>query len=184
MCLADMWDDIRRVADSLGSHESGSELVASLQTRLCSVSERAQRLTKRPAIACIEWIDPLMCAGNWVPELVELAGGRDVLGKAGQHSPYMTMEDLTAADPDVIAVMPCGFDIARAAEEMPVLADRSEWRSLRAVREGRVFITDGNQYFNRPGPRLVESAEIVAELLHPAEFPAQHERTGWVRWGG
>jgi len=182
MCLAHVWDDIQRVADVLGLPERGSALVQSLQARLNVVTERAGHVAARSTIACIEWIDPLMCAGNWVPELVELAGGRDVLGTAGQHSPYMTMDDLTAADPDVIAIMPCGFDIARAAEEMPVLANRPEWRALRAVREGRVYLTDGNQYFNRPGPRLVESAEILAELLHPAEFPPQHQGSGWVRY--
>jgi iron complex transport system substrate-binding protein len=220
MCLADVWDDIRRVADSLGASERGGVLVESLQTRLNTIAVGVPLLDRpkedvdrelgtasagqavrcatsiaalparssgtiipRPTIACIEWIDPLMCAGNWVPELVELAGGRDVLGKAGQHSPYMTMEDLTAADPDVIAIMPCGFDITRAAEEMPVLADRPEWQALRAVREGRTYITDGNQYFNRPGPRLVESAEILAELLHPAVFSPRHQGTGWVPYG-
>lgn len=180
MCLADVWDDIRRVAAALGAPERGSELVEALQTRLDSVTGRARHIAARPTIACIEWIDPLMCAGNWVPELVELAGGRDVLGKAGQHSPYMTLDDLTAADPDVIAIMPCGYDIARSAEEMPVLASRPQWQALRAVRNGRVFLTDGNQYFNRPGPRLVESAEILAELLHPTVFEPQHHGTGWI----
>src|SRR5690606_4495425 len=111
--------------------------------------------------------DPLMCAGNWVPELVTLAGGNDVLGKPGEHSPYMTLEQLCATDPDVIAVMPCGFDISRTSSEMTALDSNPQWRALRAVRSGRAYLTDGNQYFNRPGPRLVESAEILAELLHP-----------------
>jgi iron complex transport system substrate-binding protein len=124
-----------------------------------------------------------MCAGNWVPELVEISGGRDVLGTAGKHSPYITWDDLRRAEPEVIAVMPCGFDISRTQAELHVLTERPEWRSLRAVREGRVYLTDGNQYFNRPGPRLVESAEILAEVLHPGQCRFGHEGTGWVRVG-
>jgi iron complex transport system substrate-binding protein len=181
MCLADVWTDIRRVAEALAVAERGEELVASLQRRLEVVSAGVSSLDDRPTIACIEWIDPLMCAGNWVPELVEIAGGRDVLGTAGKHSPYITWDDLRRADPDVIAVMPCGFDIARTQSEMHVLTERPEWRSLQAVREGRAYLTDGNQYFNRPGPRLVESAEVLAEVLHGGRINFGHEGAGWVR---
>jgi iron complex transport system substrate-binding protein len=184
MCLADVWHDIYRVADALGRPDRGLTLSACLQERLTSLARRTLDLRARPTIACIEWIDPLMCAGNWVPELVEIAGGRDVLGKAGQHSPYMTWDDLLAADPDVIAVMPCGFDIERASREMPLLVEDARWQRLRAVQNGRVYITDGNQYFNRPGPRVVESAEILSELLHPGRFDFGHEGRGWVRCGG
>jgi iron complex transport system substrate-binding protein len=182
LCLADVWNDIRRVAVALGAADRGDQLVESLQQRLQKVSATAACQTTRPRVACIEWIDPLMCAGNWVPELVDLAGGRDVLGTAGQHSPYMTLGDLTAADPDVIAVMPCGYDIVKTRHEMRVLAENPEWHALRAVRDGRVYLTDGNQYFNRPGPRLVESADILAELLHPNAFPARHRGSGWTPW--
>ena len=181
MCLADVWTDIRRVAAALNAAERGEELVASLQRRLESVSAAVNSLEERPAIACLEWIDPLMCAGNWVPELVAIAGGRDVLGTAGKHSPYITFGDLVRADPDVIAVMPCGFDIPRTQAEMHVLTERPEWRSLRAVKDARVYLTDGNQYFNRPGPRLVESAEVLAEILHGGRINFSHEGAGWVR---
>jgi iron complex transport system substrate-binding protein len=184
MCLADVWSDIRRVASALDAAARGEELVASLRRRLEAVSASVSSLEERPSIACIEWIDPLMCAGNWVPELVEIAGGRDVLGTAGKHSPYITWDDLRRADPEVIAVMPCGFDIPRTQSEMHVLTERREWRSLRAVRERRVYLTDGNQYFNRPGPRLVESAEILAELLHSGQCRFGHEGTGWVPFAG
>ena len=109
-----------------------------------------------------------MSAGNWVPELVEMAGGVNLFGEAGKHSPYMTWEQLVEADPEVIVMMPCGWDPARTRPEMHWLTDRPEWPRLRAVRSGRVHLTDGNQYFNRPGPRLVESLEILADLLHPA----------------
>ena len=93
----------------------------------------------------------------------------------------MTLEQLCTADPDVVAVMPCGFDLARTRQEMAVLAETPAWQSLSAVQGGRAFLTDGNQYFNRPGPRLIESAEILAELLHPEAFPAKHAGTGWVQ---
>ena len=108
-----------------------------------------------------------MAAGNWVPELVEMASGVNLFGETGKHSPYMTWEQLVEADPDVIAIMPCGWDQARTEPEMHWLTDRPEWGRLRAVRSGRVHLTDGNRYFNRPGPRLVESLEILADILHP-----------------
>jgi iron complex transport system substrate-binding protein len=108
-----------------------------------------------------------MAAGNWVPELVEMAGGINRFGEAGKHSPWMSWEDLAAADPEVIVIMPCGWDTARTEPEMHWLTDRPGWSRLRAVRNGRVHLTDGNQYFNRPGPRLVDSLEILAGILHP-----------------
>ena len=178
--LDDVYGDITRVAVAVGVAETGEQLLDSLKMRLQDLAQRTAGIESRPSIACIEWIDPLMAAGNWVPELVELAGGIDPLGNAGEHSGYMTWDDLRAADPDVIAIMPCGFDIPRAEQEMPVLTDRPDWKTLKAVQSDRVFVTDGNQYFNRPGPRLVESAEILAELLHPTEFDFGHAGTGWI----
>jgi len=122
-----------------------------------------------------------MAAGNWSPELVEMAGGVNLFGEAGKHSPWMSWEALVAADPDVIFISPCGFDIARTMEETDLLTAKPEWRELKAVKEDRVFVADGNQYFNRPGPRLVESLEILAELLHPELFNFGHEGKGWIR---
>jgi iron complex transport system substrate-binding protein len=180
--LADVWTSIRAVAEALGVPERGVRLVEDLRARAEGVAARARTLPDRPRVACIEWIEPLMAAGNWVPELVEMAGGVSLFGTAGKHAPWMTWEQLAAAVPDVVVVMPCGLDLGRCREEMPALAHRSGWDSLSAARAGRVFLTDGNQYFNRPGPRLVESLEILAELLHPAVFRFGHEGTGWQRW--
>lgn len=109
-----------------------------------------------------------MAIGNWAPQLVEMAGGINLFGEAGAHSPWMTWEQLVERDPDVIVTMPCGFDLKRTSREMHWLTDRTGWSDLRAVRNGQVYITDGNQYFNRPGPRVVESLQILAEILHPA----------------
>lgn len=179
--LDDVWADICRVAQALGEPERGRELVSRLQERMRAIAERARTLGDRPRVACIEWIDPLMASGNWMPELVEMAGGIDLFGEAGRHSPGMTWEALRARNPDVIVVLPCGFDLERTRREMPALTRRRDWGELTAVRAGRVYLADGNQYFNRPGPRLLESLEILAEILHPRVFRFGHERSGWER---
>jgi iron complex transport system substrate-binding protein len=179
--LADVLDDIARVAEALGAPERGAALVGRLRDRLELIAAAALRLPSRPRVACVEWIEPLMAAGNWMPELVEMAGGDNLFGEAGRHSPWMRWEDLRDADPDVILVLPCGFDIARTRAEMPALTGRPGWADLAAVRAGRVVLADGNQYFNRPGPRLAESLEILAEILHPETFRFGHEGTGWRR---
>jgi iron complex transport system substrate-binding protein len=177
--LDDVWADIVRVADALDATERGLQVAAELRRRMASVQRQVQGLSSRPTVACIEWIDPLMAAGNWVPELVAMAGGVNLFGEAGKHAPWMTWEQLVAADPDVIALMPCGFDIARTRQEMGPLLQRPDWPRLQAVQQGRVYLCDGNQYFNRPGPRLAESLEILAELLHPGEMHFGQEGTGW-----
>jgi iron complex transport system substrate-binding protein len=178
--LADLWTDIQRVADALGSAHRGSELVLSLKERMAMVEERAAGLY-RPTVACIEWIEPLMASGNWMPELVAMAGGINLFGESGRHAPWLDWEGVVSADPDRILILPCGFDIARIRKELPALTGRPGWSRLRAVQNGSVFLLDGNQYFNRPGPRLVESLEILGEILHPEVFSFGHQGLGWVR---
>jgi iron complex transport system substrate-binding protein len=181
--LGELWKDILRVAEALGAPDRGRDLVGQLADRMIfTVQLKARTLPARPTVACIEWIDPLMSAGNWMPELVEMAGGTMLFGEAGKHSPRLAWEAVVAADPDVILVMPCGWDIARSREEMPALTRKPEWSSRKAVKAGRVYLADGNQYFNRPGPRLVESLEILAEVLHPEVFRFGHEGTGWQEY--
>lgn len=182
--LADAFRDFRNVAAAIGRPDRGEALVGEIERRMQAIADKAAGLDRRPRIACIEWIDPLMAAGNWVPELVEKAGGENLFGEAGKHSPWMTWEALAAADPDVILVLPCGFDIPRTAAEMAPLVARPGWRELKAVRAGQVYLADGNQYFNRPGPRLAESLEILAEILHPQAFRFGWEGKGWVCWAG
>jgi iron complex transport system substrate-binding protein len=179
--LSDVWDDISQVAEAAGVPERGEELVGRLKERMQAIQTRTRDVAHRPTVACVEWLAPLMAAGNWMPELVEMAGGVSAFGEVGKHAPWMSWEQLAGRDPEVIALMPCGFDIARIRQELHLLTDRPEWPRLEAVRSGRVFLTDGNQYFNRPGPRLVESLEILAELLHPELFPARHEGSGWQK---
>lgn len=178
--LGDVWEDIRRVAEALGAKEEGGALIARLRRRVLEIGVRAAKLEK-PGVAAIEWIDPLMAAGNWMPELIELAGGAPVFGEAGKHSPWMEWEDLVRKDPPVLLISPCGFGIERTMEELPLLEKRREWKDLAAVRGQRVFVADGNAYFHRPGPRLVESLEILVEILHPGAFSFGHEGTGWTR---
>ena len=179
-CLLDVWRDISNVALAAGVEKTGANLITALKKKMQLVFDRAAVLRNRPRVACIEWIEPLMAAGNWIPEMVDMAGGVNLFGIAGEHSPWISWDELAAADPDIILVLPCGFDIAQSRAEMRVLAAMPGWAELRAVRGGRVFLTDGNQYFNRQGPRLVESLEILAEILHPAHFSFGHRDIGWA----
>jgi iron complex transport system substrate-binding protein len=179
--LADVWTDIQRVADSCGVPERGEDVVAKLQNEMQRISQRACASGRRPHVACIEWHEPLMAAGNWVPELVAMAGAVNLFGEAGAHSPWMTWQQLVESDPDAIITMPCGFDLERTSIEMYWLTDRPEWPKLRAVETGQVYLADGNQYFNRPGPRLVESLQILAEILHPEAFAPELEGSAWRR---
>jgi iron complex transport system substrate-binding protein len=181
--LADVYADVERVAVALDARDAGDDLIGRMKSRMAEISRRALSQPDRPRVACVEWVDPLMAAGNWVPELVEMAGGVNLFGQAGKHAPSMTWEQLREADPDVIVLMPCGFDVARTLADVPILEGRPGWAELKAVRSKRVFATDGNQYFNRPGPRLVESLEILAELLHPSAFGGRHQGGGWAAVG-
>ncbi|MBI3295827.1 MAG: cobalamin-binding protein [Deltaproteobacteria bacterium] len=180
--LTDIWQDIESVARALGAPEVGRELVQSLEKRIQAIASRARDLATF-SVGTIEWLDPLMAAGNWIPELVTLAGGRPLFGEAGKHSPWIDPDQFWRSDPDVIVIIPCGFSIARTQEELILLTRQPIWPSLKAVRNRRVFIADGNQYFNRPGPRLVESLEILAELLHPNTFSFGHQDRGWKAAG-
>jgi len=173
--LPQVFSDMVLIADAIGCRERGVQLVAGLQERLRELSARANGWGRRPTVACLEWLDPLMAAGNWMPELVELAGGACLFGRAGEHSPWMTFDDLLREDPDVIVAMPCGFDLPRTKKEMAVLTAHPAWGRLRAVRNGRVHVADGNAFFNRPGPRVVEAAEMLAEAIQPGAFRYGHD---------
>ena len=167
MTLGDVWLDIRTVAELGGASTRGHALVTLLQERLAAIADRTRVRASTPSVACIEWIDPLMYAANWVPELITVAGGNPVFGQPGAHSGYLEFSDLVQCDPDYILIMPCGFDIDRTLKELNPLTKKPLWSTLSAVRNGRVYVIDGNHYFNRPSPRVVESAEIAAEILHP-----------------
>lgn len=182
--LSDVWDDFRRVATALGlPQDRATNTVQRLTARLAELQDQTQDLPK-PRVAAIEWAEPLMAAGNWVPELVAIAGGESLFATPGQHSPWLAWESLLEADPDVIVLMPCGFQIPRIREDLARLAEDPRWSELRAVREGRVYAADGHHLFNRPGPRLVESAEVLAEIFHPERCRFGHHGRYWVRAAG
>jgi iron complex transport system substrate-binding protein len=183
--LEDLWQDMRRVGTALQVNAKEVETaIASLQTRVEQIQDQTQDLgdQERPAVGCIEWSEPLMAAGNWIPQLVHWAGGKTPFGAVGEHSPWMTWEELTKANPDVLVLMPCGYDLEKTRQDAATLQQQPQWSSLRAVQSGRVYITDGNQYFNRPGPRLVDSLEILAEIFHPSRFQFGYEGNGWMRY--
>ena len=168
--LAEIWEDFRRVGEAAGV--DAEPVIRGLKNRMRPATPLA-----RPTVACIEWIEPLMAAGNWTPELIDLAGGIDVFGTPGVHSPWITWEELAARDPDVIIVAPCGFDLARTRSEMHWLTGRPDFAQLKAGRTGRLFVADGNRYFNRPGPRVVETMEMIGRMIS-----ADHAACEAGRW--
>jgi len=178
--LREVWATFLEAGSRLGSADAADRLVANCLARIAAVRSAVEG-RERPTVAVVEWADPLMAAGNWTPSLVEAAGGRNLFGEAGKHSPWMQPADLIAADPEVIIIAPCGFSLERAREDLPLLERIPGWQDLQAVRNRRVAVVDGNQFFNRPGPRLADTVEILAEILHPeATLPAT-EQANWER---
>jgi iron complex transport system substrate-binding protein len=171
--LADILNDIVLVGEAAGCREHAAEYVASLRRRIDRVRQTTQSLpeAQKPRVVCIEWIEPLMLAGNWMPELLEIAGAAPGIVASSGPSQYHGWREFVEFQPEVVIVMPCGFDARRAADEAKVLAKLPGWSELPAVRGGRVFAVDANAYFNRPGPRIVESVELLAHLVHPQRFP-------------
>jgi len=172
--LSDVFADILRVGRAAGRLATAESCVERLEARVRRVRQATADLSgsQRPRVVCVEWVEPLMIAANWTPQLVEFAGGENGLSRAGGHSEYFAWRDVLDYDPEVLLLMPCGFDLSRALREVAVLPNHEGWRDLSAVRAGRVFAVDGNAYFNRSGPRLVESLEILAHLFHPERFAA------------
>ena len=179
--LAAILQGFSAVAEVLGKPTQGAALVESIRSRLAALAEKTRVLT-HPSVVCLEWIEPLFAMGNWGPELVELAGGVSLLGVPSVHSTTTPWAALREADPDVLVVAPCGFGLERALREMHLLAEQPGWRELRAVQTKRVFVADGNLYFNRSGPIMFDSAQILAEILHPDAFPPDHQGQVWQRW--
>lgn len=178
--LDDVLHDVRRVATALGDAAAGERVVDRLRVGFADLRALVPG-RPRPRVLLVEWVDPLLAGGHWSPELVDIAGGEPVQVEAGAGAPVLTPEALQAADPDVIVVAPCGFDLLRAEQEAEVLAAVPGWEGLRAVRKDRVYYADGSAYFNRPGPRLVESAAIIAAAAHGVGPGRALEGSGWVQ---
>jgi iron complex transport system substrate-binding protein len=168
--LDDIWVDITRVAEALGRGTEGAAVVTALQARIALITERSLACIERPNVVSIEWLDPVMLGGMWMPELISRAGGVPLVTRPGDHAPTLTRDALVALEPDVVLIKPCGFALDRTIEELSLLRTVLPWPSWRAVGDGRVYVADGNAYFNRPGPRIVESLEILAACLHPQAF--------------
>jgi iron complex transport system substrate-binding protein len=179
--LQGILDGFVEVARVLGVEDRGTALAVRCRATIETVRGRTRALP-RARVACLEWIDPVFAMGNWGPELVEAAGGEAVLGRPGAHSTTTPWEAVVHEDPDVIVMAACGFAIERTAAEMHVMQARPGWNDLRAVRHGRVFVADGNRFFNRSGPSAFETAELLAEMLHPTTFEPRHEGRDWRVW--
>jgi len=168
--MADVLADVERIGATLGRGERASEVVADLQERVAAVEEAATGVEERPDVAVLDWLDPPMVAGHWVPGMVERAGGRYGLAAPGERSRPREWAEVREYDPDVLVASPCGFDLDQTAANLTDLTGREGWADLQAVREGRVYAVDGHHYVNRPGPRLVDTLECLGALFHPDRF--------------
>ena len=168
--MEDVLGDIASVGKFAGVSQKADIVVSGLRDRIDGVRALASGAATRPTVACIEWLDPLIVAGHWVPEMVEIAGGRDALAKPGEPSRRIGFDDLRSADPDILILMPCGFDVERAEVELGRTPGSDEWRSLAAVRNRRAYVTDAGSLFSRSGPRLVDSLEVLGKIVHPDQF--------------
>jgi len=169
--LADIFDDIRCVAEVCDVRERGEELISSLSERVKTVCERAAKMTTRPGCFLMEWVDPPFCSGHWGPELVEIAGGYDPLGCKHEPSAQIDWQQVLNARPEIIVVALCGYDIDRARRDYELLKRLPGFHSIPAARTGKIYVVNANAYFARPGPRIVDGLQILAGILHPKEFP-------------
>lgn len=177
--FAHLWDDMKRIAAALGLPDDGKQAISDYKMRCVNVIERAALASRKPSVLTLEWLDPLMAGGNWIPDMIEMAGGKNLLAEVGKHSDWIGIDDIAAANPDVIVLIPCGFDLARTLREAALLEQLPGWNKLKAVKKKRVYATDGNAFFNRPGPRLVDSLEIFGEMFYPGMIEFGHERVHW-----
>lgn len=177
-----IFNNIREVAAVFGETDKGEQLIEDLQERVDIVRHKLKFMESKPTVASIEWLEPMIPSGNWVPELISIAGGIPVLAENSKHSPYVKWEDIQQQNPDMIIVMPCGFSIERTMKEVGLLLQLPGFAEMKAVKNDRLYIADGNQYFNRPGPRIVDSIEILAEVIHPKQFIFGYEGNGWIKF--
>ena len=180
--LDDVFNDINRVAQGLNIDEiTTKNLIKPLEERVKNIQIKSL-MQKKKKIACIEWIDPLMAAGNWIPEMVKISGGEDVFGKSGKDSHWIKFDEIQGYNPEIIIFLPCGYNIKKTKNEVDSLLKNEKWQNLKAFKNKQIFIVDGNQFFNRPGPRLVESLEIFAEIIHPNIYEYNHKNLNWINF--
>ena len=179
--VKDIFKDIKIIAEALNVVDKGADLIDFMKNRIRTL-KKSYDVKSELTVAAIEWIDLLMAAGNWVPELIEMAGGINLFGEAGKHSPWMQYKDLIEKDPHTIIIMPCGYNIQKSIIEIDSLIKQKGWKEINAVQNDKVYITDGNQFFNRPGPRIIESLEILIEIFHNDKTDFKHIDSGWINF--
>lgn len=177
--LSSVVSSIRTIASAIGAEQEAERLTAQMKSKLKQIQDDVSDL-QWPNVLAIEWMEPLMSAGNWVPQLIQLAGGQPMEAEAGEHSPWIEWEKIQQLNPDIITVMPCGYTLKQTISEISTLTGRPGWSELRAVQNKQVYLLDGHHYFNRPGPRLVDSTRILAEVLHPSIFRKETTSSGWL----
>ena len=188
--MGDVLEDIRRVGRATGAEAVAESVAEQMQRRIDAVAARITESVEsagsvaKPRVLHLEWVDPLMCGGHWVPEMVEMAGGVNCFGDKETGSFRLEWEEIVASQPEVIILMPCGFDVKRALQDVPLLAEREAWESLPAVRNNRVYAIDAGAYTSRSGPRLVVGLEIMAEMIHPELFSGLIPESGALRLYG
>ena len=176
--IGDVLADIRRVGQATDTAERAESLAAQMQQRIDAVAAKTAAVQHKPRTLHLEWVDPLMCGGHWVPEMVELAGGVNCFGDKETGSFPLEWDAVVASQPEVIILMPCGFEVKRALQDLPLLAEKPGWTDLPAVRQNRVYAIDAGAYTSRSGPRLVTGLEIMAEMLHPELFAGMVPESG------
>lgn len=180
--LSNILDEIIVIAQKLGVKQAGEELVEELNERCELIHHKLKFVELRPTVVCIEWLSPLMTAGNWTPELIEKAGGTPLLAENGKHSGYINFSAIQTANPDIIVIAPCGFPMDRTLQEINLLLELPGWSDLAAVKYDRVFVADGNHYFNRSSQKVVDTIELLAEIIHPKQFVFGYEGKGWLKF--
>ena len=179
--LGDIIENIRMLGRATGTGEKADQIASDMEARIEAVAARAADADTKPSVLHVEWADPLMCGGHWVPEMVDIAGGSNTFGDKDTGTFKLEWEDVVERQPDVIVMMPCGFDVKRGLEDVPILAQRDGWKDLPAVRNDRVYVVDASAYTSRSGPRLVTGLEIMAEMIHPELFTGKIPEQGALR---
>lgn len=179
--VSDVLEDIKRIGIATHSEDAAKLITDQMQARIDNVVNRLGSVVNKPKVLHLEWVDPLMCGGHWVPEMVELAGGINCFGDKETGSFPLEWESIIDSQPEVIVLMPCGFDVKRGLQDLPLLSDKDGWASLPAVKNNRVYVIDAGAYTSRSGPRLVDGLEILAEMIHPDLFSGMVPESGALR---
>ena len=182
--LGDIIENVRMLGRATGAEERADEIAEGMEVRIEAVKARAADADTKPSVLHVEWADPLMCGGHWVPEMVDLAGGSNTFGDKDTGTFKLEWEEVVERQPDIIVMMPCGFDVKRGLEDVPILTEREGWKDLPAVRNDRVYVVDASAYTSRSGPRLVTGLEIMAEMIHPELFSGKIPEQGALRLFG